>query len=90
MAMRFFHPRIVKRGEAPKSGAHVFDGTYATPDVVAKSGAPVEIGYRLWRAPARAPAGRGRGARGVLLYFHGNGEVAPEKLMRIQARAGYG
>ena len=37
---------------------------------------PVEIGYRLWRCPTK-PA-RGRAARAVLLYFHGNGEIASD------------
>ena len=72
---RFFYPRVVPRADPPH--AERFDGTYATGDVRAMGGgAPVEIGYRLYRC-AKSPI-RGRAARGLLLYFHGNGEVASD------------
>lgn len=60
-------------GHAPSEVGSAAAAIGAGPDHVEVD---VEIGYRIWKVGAR-PA-RGRGARGILLYFHGNGEVASD------------
>jgi len=86
--MHYFFPRQVPRadsaGDSPGSVRR--DGTYATatslasvghlPSSASGDGEYVEIGYRLWRCLEKPQ--RGRAPRGVLLYFHGNGEVASD------------
>ena len=65
-SLRFFYPRTVPKEPSDQKLA----GTYASDGI--------EIGYRIWKAPKRPAPGKGRAARGVLLYFHGNGELASD------------
>jgi len=74
--MRFFFPRVVAADAAAVRGSGRYDGSYEVPPASPSLGGAVNIGYRVFVCPPR-PA-RGRPARGALLYFHGNGEVASD------------
>ena len=75
VARHFFHPRKVPRGVDGTAAMGARDGTCATGSVD-KHGTPVEVGWRLW--PMRSSPRWARGARGLLLHHHGNGEVASD------------
>jgi hypothetical protein len=58
-----FYPRPASRGDGPRGGEpNVFDG-------VIPAAADVALGYRLYAHLAGGP---------VILFFHGNGETAPD------------
>eukprot|EP00316_Scyphosphaera_apsteinii_P004342 CAMPEP_0119344026 /NCGR_PEP_ID=MMETSP1333-20130426/106758_1 /TAXON_ID=418940 /ORGANISM="Scyphosphaera apsteinii, Strain RCC1455" /LENGTH=484 /DNA_ID=CAMNT_0007356449 /DNA_START=140 /DNA_END=1594 /DNA_ORIENTATION=- len=75
-----FFPKQTPRGLPAPSGSIVTDGSYEGAPIkssllaVDPSAARVQIGYRVWCPEKPNPS---RPIKGVLLYAHGNGEVAP-------------